>query len=150
MVGILLRPPRLIKPNKDPLTLVCAIFYGGPRRLQLTDNSHFPDHIFWGMPKMSQHIQHHHPQQPQYVHYTGPPGTQLTVAPQDTTRQPQPTPQPPQQPAQQQQSPQQQAQHPTNNTNPAGPSTSAQATPLVATGDWTKDLVHLAKTAELK
>lgn len=26
----------------------------------------------------------------------------------------------------------------------------ANTTPLVATGDWTKDLVHLAKTAELK
>ena len=26
----------------------------------------------------------------------------------------------------------------------------ANASPLVATGDWTKDLVHLAKTAELK
>jgi hypothetical protein len=90
------------------------------------------------MPKMTQHIQHHHPQQPQYVHYTGPPGSQLTVAPQDTTRQPQATPQPP---AQQQ--PQQQ-------NAVAGPSTGAQSSPLVATGDWTKDLVHLAKTAELK
>jgi hypothetical protein len=28
--------------------------------------------------------------------------------------------------------------------------TQANALPLVATGDWTKDLVHLAKTAELK
>ncbi|KAF7778443.1 hypothetical protein Agabi119p4_2788 [Agaricus bisporus var. burnettii] len=88
---------------------------------------------------MSQHIQHQHPQQPQYVHYTGPPGSQLTVAPQDTTRQP---PQPPAQ---------QQPQQPTTTANAvAGPSTSAPTTPLVATGDWTKDLVHLAKTAELK
>jgi len=29
-------------------------------------------------------------------------------------------------------------------------STAPQAKPLVATGDWTKNLVHLAKTAELK
>lgn len=99
------------------------------------------------MPKMSQHIQHHHPQQPQYVHYTGPPGSQLTVAPQDTTRQPQSTPQPSQQPAQQQ-SPQQ---HEQQGRQPvASTSTSTQSAPLVATGDWTKDLVHLAKTAELK
>ncbi len=33
----------------------------------------------------------------------------------------------------------------------AAPSTSAQASgPVIAKGDWTKDLVHLAKTAELK
>ncbi|KAF9446410.1 hypothetical protein P691DRAFT_673687 [Macrolepiota fuliginosa MF-IS2] len=94
---------------------------------------------------MSQHIQHHHPQQPQYVHYTGPPGAQLTVAPQDTTRQPQPTRQSSQQPAQQQHpSP------PTVGTSAATASSSAQALPLVATGDWTKDLVQLAKNAELK
>jgi hypothetical protein len=30
------------------------------------------------------------------------------------------------------------------------PPTQANVSPLVATGDWTKDLVHLAKTAELK
>ncbi|KAG5642926.1 hypothetical protein DXG03_001877 [Asterophora parasitica] len=55
------------------------------------------------------------------------------VAPQDTTRQP--TPQVAQQQQQQQSQP------------AAGSST---LTPLIATGDWTKDLVHLAKTAELK
>jgi hypothetical protein len=102
---------------------------------------------------MSQHIQHHHPQQPQYVHYTGPPGAQLTIAPQDTTRQPQSTPQPAQ-PTQFEQSPHQQAQQaqpPSAGTSAAASaSTNAQSTPLVATGDWTKDLVHLAKTAELK
>ncbi|KAF5357979.1 hypothetical protein D9756_001209 [Leucocoprinus leucothites] len=106
------------------------------------------------MPKMSQHIQHHHPQQPQYVHYTGPPGTQLTVAPQDTTRQPQTAPQPPQ-PAQfEQQSPHQQAQQAqqasASTSAATGPNASIQASTVVATGDWTKDLVHLAKTAELK
>ncbi|KAK0205668.1 hypothetical protein IW262DRAFT_786274 [Armillaria fumosa] len=57
--------------------------------------------------------QHNH--QPQYVHYTGPPGTLIqpqTIAPETTTHQ--------------------------------------HAPPLVATGDWTKSLVELAKTAELK
>ncbi|KAG6840200.1 hypothetical protein C0991_008256 [Blastosporella zonata] len=86
---------------------------------------------------MSQQLQYHHTQQ-QYVHYAGPPGTHhpsqiingnTGIAPQDTTHHPQPT-----------QHLQQQQQH-------AGTST---PTPLVATGDWTKDLVHLAKTAELK
>jgi hypothetical protein len=79
---------------------------------------------------MSQHHQQQHHQQPQYVHYTGPPGTQLQpqvmngnvgVSPQDTTHQPQ-----------------------SQGIGMAG------GVPLVATGDWTKDLVHLAKTAELK
>ncbi|KAK0496813.1 hypothetical protein EDD18DRAFT_1164127 [Armillaria luteobubalina] len=58
--------------------------------------------------------QHNH--QPQYVHYTGPPGTLIqpqTIAPPETT-------------------------------------THQHAPPLVATGDWTKSLVELAKTAELK
>ncbi|KAG7448307.1 uncharacterized protein BT62DRAFT_918710 [Guyanagaster necrorhizus] len=58
--------------------------------------------------------QHNH--QPQYVHYTGPPGTHnqpQSIAPQETT-------------------------------------THQHAPPLVATGDWTKSLVELAKTAELK
>ncbi|KAF8065321.1 hypothetical protein FPV67DRAFT_178613 [Lyophyllum atratum] len=88
---------------------------------------------------MSQQLQYHHPQ-PQYVHYTGPPGTHLQapivngnagIAPQDTTHQPQ-----------------QQPQH-LQPSQSAGPATGT-STPLVATGDWTKDLVHLAKTAELK
>ncbi|KAG6829876.1 hypothetical protein H0H92_003221 [Tricholoma furcatifolium] len=87
---------------------------------------------------MSQPLQYH-PAQAQYVHYTGPQGAHISpqiingstgIAPQDTTHHHQPTPQP-QQPQQQQ--PQ-----------------AGQSTPLVATGDWTKDLVHLAKTAELK
>lgn len=32
----------------------------------------------------------------------------------------------------------------------ASPGTSSSSTPLVAQGDWIKNLVHLAKTAELK
>jgi len=97
------------------------------------------------MPKMSQHIQHHHPQQPQYVHYTGPPGTQFTVTPQDTTRQPPPQFQ------QQIQSEQQQVPQTAGSTS-ATPASSAttQTSAIVASGDWTKDLIHLAKTAELK
>ncbi|SJL12215.1 uncharacterized protein ARMOST_15637 [Armillaria ostoyae] len=56
--------------------------------------------------------QHNH--QPQYVHYTGPPGIQSQIiAPPETP-------------------------------------THQHAPPLVATGDWTKSLVELAKTAELK
>jgi hypothetical protein len=68
-------------------------------------------------------------QQQQYASYAGPStshgGTGIT--PQDTAQQ-----------------------------QPAGaqgqqlPGASGGALPLVATGDWTKDLVHLAKTAELK
>ena len=96
---------------------------------------------------MSQHIQQQHHPQPHYVHYTPPTAHPFThVAPKDTQHLPQsqppqqpqlqPQPQPPPPPQQQ---PQQQAAQ--------GSSTSA---PLVATGDWTKDLVHLAKTAELK
>lgn len=94
---------------------------------------------------MSQHIQHHHPQQPQYVHYTGPPGAQLTVAPQDTTRQP--TSQF-QQPLQFEQHQVHQASGNTSVTSVS--SATAQNNAIVATGDWTKDLIHLAKTAELK
>lgn len=87
---------------------------------------------------MSQHIQQQHHPQPHYVHYTPPTAHPFThVAPKDTQHQPQSQPQ--QQPQQQQQQPQQQAAQ--------GSGTSV---PLVATGDWTKDLVHLAKTAELK
>ena len=90
---------------------------------------------------MSQHIQQQHHPQPHYVHYTPPTAHPFThVAPKDTQHQPlnqsQPQQQPPPQPQQQ---PQPQAAQ--------GSGTSA---PLVATGDWTKDLVHLAKTAELK
>ncbi|KAG6918829.1 hypothetical protein DXG01_011234 [Tephrocybe rancida] len=88
---------------------------------------------------MSQQLHYHH-SQAQYVHYTGPPGTHIPtqiingntgIAPQDTTHHHQQTQQLQQLQLQQQQQ--------------AGTST-----PLVATGDWTKDLVHLAKTAELK
>lgn len=43
---------------------------------------------------------------------------------------------------QQQQQQRQQQQQPQQQAN--------SSTPLIATGDWTKDLVHLAKTAELK
>ena len=86
---------------------------------------------------MSQHIQQLHPQL-QYVPYTPTAAHPFThVAPKDTQHQPQSQPQ--QQPQPQPQQPQQQAAQ--------GTGTSA---PLVATGDWTKDLVHLAKTAELK
>lgn len=79
------------------------------------------------------HLQHHHHQQhPQYVHYTGP-TTQVInnntgVSPQDTTHQPQQN---------------QQLQQ-------GAGLVPGSSTPLVATGDWTKDLIHLAKTAELK
>jgi hypothetical protein len=91
---------------------------------------------------MSQHIpQQHHPQ-PHYVHYTPPTAHPFThVAPKDTQHQPQPQQQP-----QLQQQPQPQPQQPQQQTAQG----SASSAPLVATGDWTKDLVHLAKTAELK
>ena len=80
------------------------------------------------------HLQHHHhhQQHPQYVHYTGPTvqviNSNAGVSPQDTTHQPQ----------------QNQQQQQAAGLIPGG------STPLVATGDWTKDLIHLAKTAELK
>jgi hypothetical protein len=79
------------------------------------------------------HLQHHHHQQhPQYVHYTGPSTVQVIntntgVSPQDTTHQ-----------------------HQQNQQQQQGASLTSSSTPLVATGDWTKDLIHLAKTAELK
>ncbi|KAF9013662.1 hypothetical protein BDZ89DRAFT_1076992 [Hymenopellis radicata] len=57
--------------------------------------------------------------QPQYVHYTGPPGSQAQPAPQPAARQ-------------------------------STPAHSTPQPPLVAVGDWTKNLVELAKTAELK
>lgn len=56
----------------------------------------------------------------QFSHYTGPPGVNL----------PQPSASTHSTPAI------------STNVNPSGP--------LVATGDWTKDLVHLARTSELK
>lgn len=39
---------------------------------------------------------------------------------------------------------------PTSASQPQTPATQTQSTPLIAQGDWTKNLVHLAKTAELK
>ncbi|KAF8967291.1 hypothetical protein BDZ97DRAFT_1804346 [Flammula alnicola] len=96
---------------------------------------------------MSQHIQHHHAQQTQYVHYN--PNQHLQqqvpvthVAPKDTQRQPAL-----QQPQPQQQQQQQVAQQIQGTSSQASGSASA---PLIAKGDWTKDLVNLAKTAELK
>lgn len=102
---------------------------------------------------MSQHIQHHPVQQTQYVHYNPPHLQQQIpvthVAPKDTQRQPvlqQKQPEHAPQLVQQQQQLLQQQQGVQSGTS-AQASTS---TPLVAKGDWTKDLVHLAKTAELK
>ncbi|KAF8163716.1 hypothetical protein B0H34DRAFT_781321 [Crassisporium funariophilum] len=95
---------------------------------------------------MSQHIQHHHSQQPQYVHYTPPTAHPFThVAPKDTQRQPAP-----QQVHQQQSQSQQHQQQPQAQAQQPVAQASGSNAPLVATGDWTKDLVHLAKTAELK
>jgi len=78
------------------------------------------------------HLQHHHQQHSQYVHYTGPPVQVINnttgVSSQDIIHQPQ------------QNQPQQQG----------ASLIPGSSTPLVATGDWTKDLIHLAKTAELK
>ena len=108
---------------------------------------------------MSQHI-HHHSNQTHYVHYNPtpqvpPPPPQQQhqvithVAPKDTQRQ-----------TVMHQQQQQQQQHYTAQGSVAGGAqasgsgtTSAAvptAAPLVAKGDWTKDLVQLAKTAELK
>ncbi|KAJ8483096.1 hypothetical protein ONZ45_g14719 [Pleurotus djamor] len=101
--------------------------------------------------------------QARFLHYT-PPNTQpspqvttTTIAPQDTTnKRSQPhvqvqQQQPPPPPPQQSQPPPQPQPAPT--TTASGPSTTSSGTtngPIVATGDWAKDLVHLAKTAELK
>ena len=75
------------------------------------------------------------PQDTTYIHPHRP---RTTVQPQpQQTPQPQPpAPAPPQQPAAQPESP--------------SPVAGSSQGPLIATGDWTKDLVHLAKTAELK
>ncbi|KAJ7143210.1 hypothetical protein C8R43DRAFT_579609 [Mycena crocata] len=90
----------------------------------------------------------HRQPQPQYVHYTAPQQQQqappTTVSPQDTQHTPAPAPQsalPPPKPAQIQ------AQRAGNSNASASTST---AQPVVAKGNWTKDLVQLAKTAELK
>ncbi|KAJ2916955.1 hypothetical protein MD484_g3457, partial [Candolleomyces efflorescens] len=122
---------------------------------------------------MSQHIQHHHPQQPQYVHYAGPsnpaahPYLQnvammqaqpqhmphiLHYQPQGMHQQHQHQPQhiPPQiaAPMPMQHMPQPQASGQASG-GAAGVSGAANG-PVVAQGDWTKDLVQLAKQAELK
>jgi len=85
---------------------------------------------------MAHQQQLHQQQQQQYAAYAGPStshaSTSTGIAPQDTTQQ-----------QQQQQTQVQTVQHLPGGGG-AGPA------PLVATGDWTKDLVHLAKTAELK
>ncbi|KAF9562750.1 hypothetical protein CPC08DRAFT_816943 [Agrocybe pediades] len=104
-------------------------------------------------------IQHHHQQQTQYVHYN-PPSSHIQqqqplqqqqhqqhaithIAPQDTQHQ---------QIQQQQPQPQQQQRQPSSSDQSGQPqaSGSGSGAPLIAKGDWTKDLVQLAKTAELK
>ncbi|KAF8912245.1 hypothetical protein CPB84DRAFT_1722685 [Gymnopilus junonius] len=79
-----------------------------------------------------QHIQHHQ-HQTHYVHYN--PQIQQQVQQQQVQHHQH-------QGQQQQQQPQGSA-----SASGSGPNSSA---PLIARGDWTKDLVHLAKTAELK
>ncbi|KAF5323881.1 hypothetical protein D9611_008271 [Ephemerocybe angulata] len=118
------------------------------------------------MPKMSQHIQHHHPQHPQYVHYAGPSTASPSAHPymqNVNMMQAQPQPmhhilhyQPQGSPGDmhQQQNQQAQSTQPTSSAAPSGsgatgPGTNGSNGPLVAQGDWTKDLVHLAKQAEL-
>lgn len=97
--------------------------------------------------KMSQHIQHHHPQAPPYVHYGGPSNaTYIQTMPMMQGGQGQPMhhvvhypPHP------------QQLQSPPAPAPAASTSGSASNPPVVvAQGDWTKDLVQLAKQAELK
>ncbi|RXW14967.1 hypothetical protein EST38_g10883 [Candolleomyces aberdarensis] len=122
---------------------------------------------------MSQHIQHHHPQQPQYVHYAGPSNAAPHPYLQNVAMiqaQPQHMPhilhyQPQGVPQQHQHQPQHipaQVAAPAPMQQISQPQTSAQASgsasgvpgaangPVVAQGDWTKDLVQLAKQAELK
>ncbi|KAJ2923224.1 hypothetical protein H1R20_g13871, partial [Candolleomyces eurysporus] len=122
---------------------------------------------------MSQHIQHHHPQQPQYVHYAGPSNAAphpylqnvamiqaqpqhmphiLHYQPQGVPQQHQPQPQhiPAQVAAP---APMQQVSQPQTSGQASGSASgmpSATNGPVVAQGDWTKDLVQLAKQAELK
>ncbi|TEB39578.1 hypothetical protein FA13DRAFT_1784297 [Coprinellus micaceus] len=89
---------------------------------------------------MSQHIQHHHPQQPQYVHYVGP-STPTYI-------QSVPVPMMGAQPMHQviHYQPQPQIQSPP----PPPPAASISGGQRLAQEDWTKDLVQLAKQAELK
>ncbi|KAF8725020.1 hypothetical protein AX14_008463 [Amanita brunnescens Koide BX004] len=123
---------------------------------------------------MSQHIPPHHfhnhlaaqqlpPSPTQYIHYPPPsqppplhPVHNHAIAPQDTTRQPLnslPSPIARSPSLSQQHAHAQQQQHLQQHQKITGaPLTNGAAHPgpLVATGDWTKDLIHLAKTAELK
>ena len=69
--------------------------------------------------------------QPHYVHYTGPPGTKPTITPA--------VPAPPPAAASQ-----------TISYQHAAAASTSCGSPVVATGDWTTDLVKLAKNAELK
>ena len=106
------------------------------------------------------HSIHHHPT---FLHYTPPgvptqPATQTHpppaqhgtinfVAPKDTQKQP--VPQTQVQPAPVGSQPNMLVAHPMASTS-VHPQPSGSNGPVVAKGDWTKDLVHLAKTAELK
>ncbi|KAJ7137966.1 hypothetical protein C8R44DRAFT_766592 [Mycena epipterygia] len=90
---------------------------------------------------MSSGLHTHRQPQPQYVHYTGP-APPTTVSPQDTQHTPAP---PPPKPAA---SARQQGNASTSGSGSGSGSTAPQ--PVVAKGNWTKDLVQLAKTAELK
>jgi len=139
----------LLDYNSQQQNQITALWYRlcqicRPPRTSIDQELSFSDLTLGRMPKMSQHIQHHHPQHPQYVHYTGPPGAQFTVTPQDTTRQPPPQFQQPIQ------SEQQQVQQTAGSSTTPVSSATTQTSAIVATGDWTKDLIHLAKTAELK
>ncbi|KIL67097.1 hypothetical protein M378DRAFT_327630 [Amanita muscaria Koide BX008] len=133
-------------------------------------SQHIPPHHHH--PAHNHHPHHHqqrtlsaHHHHTTYIHYPAQPNASPVVnqnhgiAPQDTTRQPthpqsSPTARPPLQAQQaQQQAPylQQPQKLPSAPTaHPTVNGTAPQHGPLVATGDWTKDLVHLAKTAELK
>ncbi|KAM6500127.1 hypothetical protein JOM56_003141 [Amanita muscaria] len=133
-------------------------------------SQHIPPHHHH--PAHNHHPHHHqqrtlsaHHHHTAYIHYPAQPNASPVVnqnhgiAPQDTTRQPthpqsSPTARPPLQAQQaQQQAPylQQPQKLPSAPTaHPTVNGTAPQHGPLVATGDWTKDLVHLAKTAELK
>ncbi|KAK7030377.1 hypothetical protein VNI00_014121 [Paramarasmius palmivorus] len=75
--------------------------------------------------------------QPQPTASTSQPRLQTTVAPSSTVNTPAPVPAP----------------VPSSSTSTSTPATSTSSVPangITAQGDWTKDLVHLAKTAELK
>ncbi|KAJ6622139.1 hypothetical protein B0H10DRAFT_2214511 [Mycena sp. CBHHK59/15] len=85
----------------------------------------------------------HAPPPTQYVHYT-------TVSPADTQHQKAPTPRAPA-PASPSTATVTATASPTPNANASASATTSTSTaPVVAKGNWTKDLVQLAKTAELK